>query len=141
MPPIVLQNWEAEFKKWIPVKERHVIQLRKISKFTLLAFQIGGYLFSWCLVNTAHFTSLLTTSSVSDGKTTTAARLKVMREWYRKGGVFLLGYSLFRDFCMGKGKDTESGIQFQNLLQAETSLVIADEGHLLKNVTVSVSLW
>jgi hypothetical protein len=32
MPPIVLQNWEDEFNKWIPEEERHVIRLRKISK-------------------------------------------------------------------------------------------------------------
>ncbi|KAG0246376.1 hypothetical protein BGX31_002677 [Mortierella sp. GBA43] len=108
MPPIVLQNWEDEFNKWIPEEERHIIQLRKL---------------------------------VSAEKTA-SARLQKMEGWYNEGGVFLLGYNLFRDSCMGKGSQGYPTTiqQFQSMLQAGSSLVIADEGHQLKNITGKLAL-
>ncbi|KAF9943167.1 hypothetical protein BGZ67_004946 [Mortierella alpina] len=30
MPPTVLQNWIEEFKKWIPVRERHVVHVHRL---------------------------------------------------------------------------------------------------------------
>lgn len=69
------------------------------------------------------------------------SRVQLIQEWHREGGVILLGYSLFRDFCMGKGTQvhTDAMQQCREMLQGGASLVIADEGHLLKNVNVSWS--
>ncbi|KAF9347368.1 hypothetical protein BGX34_003199, partial [Mortierella sp. NVP85] len=100
MPPIVLQNWEDEFNKWIPEKEKHIIKLRKIMA-----------------------------TNNNNGK---GSRVRLIQEWYHEGGVILLGYSLFRDFCMGKG--AQAPLDAKEMLQRGASLVIADEGHLLKNV-------
>ncbi|KAK3815056.1 MAG: hypothetical protein J3Q66DRAFT_343721 [Benniella sp.] len=109
MPPIVLQNWEDEFNKWIPEEERHVIQLRKI---------------------------MATTNN--NNNTGKGSRVRLIQEWHREGGVILLGYSLFRDFCMGKG--TQAPFDAKEMLQQGASLVIADEGHLLKNITGKLTL-
>lgn len=33
LPPIVLDNWEDEFKKWIPESEQHVVNVTRLRKF------------------------------------------------------------------------------------------------------------
>jgi transcriptional regulator ATRX len=80
-----------------------------------------------------HITVATTTNNNGKG-----SRVRLIQEWHREGGVILLGYSLFRDFCMGKG--APDPLDAKEMLQQGASLVIADEGHLLKNITVSLSL-
>ncbi|KAF9202314.1 hypothetical protein BGZ49_007501 [Haplosporangium sp. Z 27] len=104
MPPIVLDNWDNEFDKWIPKEERRVVKVRRLSHKAKTA----------------------------------ASRIMIIDEWYKEGGVFLLGYPMFRDMCTGQ-VHSEVQDRYRQLLQEGPSLIIADEGHALKNTTAKVN--
>lgn len=36
LPPIVLDNWEDEFDKWIPEPEQHVVNVTRLRKWFFL---------------------------------------------------------------------------------------------------------
>ncbi|KAG0364266.1 hypothetical protein BGZ54_007692 [Gamsiella multidivaricata] len=106
VPPIVLQNWEDEFQKWLPYDEQHVVQIRRFSPKT---------------------------KSVS-------SRIVLVEEWYRDGGVFILGYGMFRELCVPRGgQGSEVGARYRELFQDGPSLIIADEGHNLKNAQAKLA--
>ncbi|XP_063705837.1 transcriptional regulator ATRX homolog [Culicoides brevitarsis] len=65
-----------------------------------------------------------------------------LKEWYEDGGVFIIGYDMFRNLTNLKQKlrkklrdDIEKA-----LLDPGPDLVICDEGHLLKNEKTAVSI-
>ncbi|KAG0326565.1 hypothetical protein BGZ99_009441 [Dissophora globulifera] len=105
MPPIVLQNWVDEFKKWIPIAERDVVRVRRLP-----------------LVKAGSITG----------------RVKVLEDWYKEGGVFLIGYAMFREMCVSNSRSRgsvapEVADRLRQLLQQGASVTIADEGHSIKN--------
>ncbi|KAG0023593.1 hypothetical protein BGZ80_008918 [Entomortierella chlamydospora] len=105
MPPIVLDNWDNEFLKWIPEEELHVVNVRRLS----------------IKVKTAQ------------------SRILRIEKWYKEGGVFLLGYAMFRELCIGTVSQSVKD-QYKMLLQEGPSLIIADEGHTLKSATAKIGV-
>ncbi|KAL5289363.1 RAD54L2 family protein [Megaselia abdita] len=142
MPINTLQNWVAEFEKWLPTQraddffpELPEVQLRTFRVFVL-----------------------------NDQQKTLAARSKIVMEWHREGGVLLMGYEMFRLIAMKMGSvkkkkspATKNGVP-QNepkvsdnhkklleqlyiaLVQPGPDLVICDEGHRIKNSHASISV-
>jgi transcriptional regulator ATRX len=68
-------------------------------------------------------------------------RLDVLKEWWRRGGVLLIGYKLFVMLTEGKNiKPKKLCDEFNEmLLSPGADLVICDEGHLLKNDKTNLS--
>jgi len=66
-------------------------------------------------------------------------RVKVVENWKNRGGVFLIGYTMFTRLVQGMG--IKSKDLRQRMLKALTSpdLVVCDEGHLLKSEKTNVS--
>lgn len=143
MPINTLQNWVAEFEKWLPTNrsddffpELPDIQLRTFRVFVL-----------------------------NDQQKTLASRSKIVMEWHKEGGVLLMGYEMFRLIAMKMGSvkkkksaanakagatQTESKVSdnhkklleqlYVALVQPGPDLVICDEGHRIKNSHASISV-
>ncbi|KAI7818928.1 P-loop containing nucleoside triphosphate hydrolase protein [Gamsiella multidivaricata] len=69
-----------------------------------------------------------------------SSRIVLVEEWYRDGGVFILGYGMFRELCVPRGgQGSEVGARYRELFQDGPSLIIADEGHNLKNAQAKLA--
>ena len=104
-PPIVIQNWEAEFQLWIPEKVKRSSPLHAVYRMK--------------------------------GQCTWQQKLDALGEWHKWGGIFLLGYQMYRQMLVkgekALGKASYSLLR-EYLLSPGPSLLIADEGHVIKNV-------
>ncbi|XP_036434556.1 helicase ARIP4-like isoform X2 [Colossoma macropomum] len=142
VPVNTLQNWLAEFNLWVPPPEA-------LPPDTDPAY-ITPRTFKVHILNDEH--------------KTTSTRAKVVEDWYRDGGVLLMGYEMYRllslkkSFVAGRKKknkkpsgpaiiDLDEEDRQQELLKGiETALsqpgpdvVICDEGHRIKNCHASIS--
>ncbi|KAF9172190.1 hypothetical protein BGX20_006169 [Mortierella sp. AD010] len=70
---------------------------------------------------------------------TAQSRILRIEKWYKEGGVFLLGYAMFRELCIGTVSQSVKD-QYKMLLQEGPSLIIADEGHTLKSATAKIGV-
>ncbi|KZV39240.1 protein CHROMATIN REMODELING 20 [Dorcoceras hygrometricum] len=61
-------------------------------------------------------------------------RIELLTKWRSKGGVFLIGYSAFRNLSLGKYvKDRELAKEISRALQDGPHILVCDEAHMIKN--------
>lgn len=138
VPINTLQNWIAEYDMWLP-REGDPATGREGRQFGLFV--------------------------LNDTHKTTVARAKVIGEWYKTGGVMLMGYEIYRLLCnrrftgkpkRRKKKTTATDPEVIDLEEEEKiekglsnirsaicdpgpDLVVCDEGHRIKNSLAGIS--
>ncbi|KAK3585833.1 hypothetical protein CHS0354_038358 [Potamilus streckersoni] len=140
VPINTLQNWLAEFNTWMPDEE--FVNITGATHILPRSYQI--YL-------------------LNDNFKTTEARCKVIEEWYKTGGVLLIGYEMYRLLASkkahlkkprrtkkspdddiidvdeeDKNKSLLVGVHFA-LVSPGPDLVVCDEGHRIKNSHAGIS--
>lgn len=118
VPINTLQNWVAEFDRWIPATRKLTDQGEiKYRTFTL-------YVLNDCK--------------------TQEARCREIMNWKKTGGVMLLGYEMYRIICLEQfrsstvSRELIQGVQ-KALVDPGPDLVVCDEGHRIKNCHSSIS--
>lgn len=129
-PINTIQNWLAEFDKWVPAPEVAPTSVRPRSYHVYL---------------------------LNDMYRSTPARADLILDWHNKGGVLLMGYEMYRMLALKKVSrpskrrrrkeepedDSRHSQLLQDVYQALVNpgpdLVICDEGHRIKNCNASTS--
>ncbi|KAI3776396.1 hypothetical protein L1987_46177 [Smallanthus sonchifolius] len=61
-------------------------------------------------------------------------RIELLMKWRAKGGVFLIGYTNFRNLSLGKHvKDRQMAKEFCRVLRDGPDILVCDEAHMIKN--------
>ena len=112
-PVNTLQNWKAELERWVP--ERGVLPGNKI---------MGVYI-------------------LDEAGRTNKLRCDCLQKWFKEGGVMCMGYEMYRNLVQGtrvKDQDKKIKDNIQRFLRDPgPGILIADEGHLLRNHNSNVS--
>lgn len=67
-------------------------------------------------------------------------RAELLSKWRAKGGVFLIGYTHFRNLSLGrKVKDRHMAREICNALQDGPDILVCDEAHMIKNTRADVT--
>ncbi|KAF9542407.1 hypothetical protein EC957_001983 [Mortierella hygrophila] len=77
--------------------------------------------------------------------TSTKERIRLLEKWHADGGVFLMGYTMFRELSVttksNAARNEDTSNRFKHLLLTPgPSLVFADEGHAIKNKNAKLSM-
>ncbi|RKP27860.1 hypothetical protein SYNPS1DRAFT_26501 [Syncephalis pseudoplumigaleata] len=116
-PPTVMDNWINEFTRWIPPEQRYMMRG---------LYTIGE-------------------SSMR------LEKLNTIDHWYRNGGVLLhiclfiavlVSYQFYRDFVTNARQlndPTQQAMVARAFLEPGPSIVVADEGHIIKNPRTMIS--
>lgn len=140
-PINTIQNWLAEFDKWVPAPEA-------IPQNLVDSGQVRPRSYHVYLLN--------------DIYRSTPARAELILDWHKKGGVLLMGYEMYRMLALKKvvrpskrrrspkkedlsaPEDESRHSQllddiYQAIVNPGPDLVICDEGHRIKNCNASTS--
>ncbi|KAK7376285.1 hypothetical protein VNO78_34749 [Psophocarpus tetragonolobus] len=67
-------------------------------------------------------------------------RAELLAKWRAKGGVFLIGYTAFRNLSFGKHvKDRHMAREICHALQDGPDILVCDEAHMIKNTNAEVT--
>lgn len=106
MPINTLQNWVAEFNMWLPVdpetsplKEQGEVSSRHFPIFVLNDNQKSLTARAKVM---KRFRIFFNTHSVISAFSINFFLSQVIQNWYKEGGVLLIGYELYRQLCLKK---------------------------------------
>jgi transcriptional regulator ATRX len=102
-PVNTMHNWKAELKRFLP--------------------------------SSGHTAGILEVTVLDEAGKTNEARCEALRVWFNRGGVMCMGYEMYRNLVLGQRvKDKELKKRFDRYLRDPgPGIVIADEGHILRN--------
>ena len=80
-------------------------------------------------------------SNEEKGKDIVRNRINIMQRWFDKGGVLLLGFTLFARLAQGQGikQKQQKDKLAEFMLKPGADLVIVDEGHVLKTEKTNIA--
>ncbi|KAK8963018.1 DNA repair and recombination protein RAD54 [Platanthera guangdongensis] len=68
-------------------------------------------------------------------------RAHLLAKWRSKGGIFLIGYSAFRNLSLGRHvKDKTIASEICHALQYGPDVLVCDEAHMIKNTRADITL-
>lgn len=68
-------------------------------------------------------------------------RAHLLAKWRSKGGIFLIGYSAFRNLSLGRHvKDKNIASEICHALQYGPDVLVCDEAHMIKNTRADITL-
>lgn len=110
-PTTVVHNWSNEFKKWLSAETLE--ELKTI----------------WIMDRTLK---------------TPSDRVKLLRLWMEQGGVLIIGYSMYRQILLEVLRNVpfqllEREPAYQALVNPGPSVIVCDEGHIIKNQKSTIS--
>ncbi|KAJ2639035.1 hypothetical protein GGF40_001218 [Coemansia sp. RSA 1286] len=155
-PPTVQSNWAAEFEKWTGVAHSMAESSAKGSKGHVasgpqipgaLGMDRGGLRSAMDAVR-RRSRAVITQVVNFDTMRNSSMRLTALNAWHDFGGVMIMGYRMFLNMMQAAMNETPStaeglGSEAQRLhrylIDEGPGLVIADEGHCIKNSDTQLS--